>query len=363
MSRLISVVLVLALAWAAPAIGATSPAGPLPTGTLRATFIGTNPVQATIDPRTGEARGPAAELARELAKKLGVTAKVTAAEGVRGVLDSVKKGDADIGFLAYDSGRAAEVDFSQPYSLGQNTFIVLTSSPISTVPDIDRPGTRIGATVGDRAEMLFHLRKKKQRMSEKAMRISFTGDSFVSGVYDLECVGWAGRISASARRRGHDISPYNLGVRGETSVQILRRWRAEAEARQSPQQEGRLVFEFGVNDAREVNGKRQLEAAQSLAAAREILGAGSKWKPTLMIGPPPCGDEPRLGRINDLSQRLAMLCAELTVPFFDSYARLLASTSWMPCVNAVDGTHPSGSGYAEWAQLIDAWPAWREWLP
>src|SRR5258706_9165664 len=164
MSRLLSVVLVLACAWAAPAIGATSPAGLLPAGTLRATFIGTNPVQATIDPRPGEARGPAAELARELAKKLGVAAKVTAAEGVRGVLDSVKKGDADIGFLAYDSGRAAEVDFSQPYSLGQNTFIVLTSSPIGTVRDIDRPGTRIGATGGDAGELFLSRSMKNARI-------------------------------------------------------------------------------------------------------------------------------------------------------------------------------------------------------
>src|SRR5262245_51814443 len=117
-------------------------------------------------------------------------------------------------------------------------------------------------------------------MSPRAMRICFIGDSFVSGAFDVECLGWAGRISASARRRGHDVSPYNLGVRGETSVQISRRWRAEAEARQSAQQEGRLVFEFGVNDARDVNGKRQLEAAQSFAVAREILGAASQWKLT-----------------------------------------------------------------------------------
>src|SRR6516165_3179373 len=97
-------------------------------------------------------------------------------------------------------------------------------------------------------------------MTPRAMRICFIGDSFVSGAYDSECLGWAGRIAASARGRGHDVSHYNLGIRGETSVQILKRWRAEAEARQSAQQEGRLVFEFGVNDARDVNGKRQLQA-------------------------------------------------------------------------------------------------------
>ena len=195
------------------------------------------------------------------------------------------------------------------------------------------------------------------------MRICFIGDSFVSGAFDDECVGWVGRISAAARRRKHDISPYNLGVRGETSLQIARRWRAEAEVRQSPQQEGRLVFEFGVNDAREVNGKRQLEAAQSLAAAREILSAAIAWKPTLMIGPPPGGDTARNERVEDLSHTIAGLCDELGVPYFDSYAALVASPTFIPSTKAVDGTHPNAAGYAEWARVIDEWPVWRRWLP
>ena len=43
-----------------------------PTGTLRAAFLATNPVQARIDPRTGAVTGPVADLARELARRLGV---------------------------------------------------------------------------------------------------------------------------------------------------------------------------------------------------------------------------------------------------------------------------------------------------
>jgi lysophospholipase L1-like esterase len=195
------------------------------------------------------------------------------------------------------------------------------------------------------------------------MRICFIGDSFVSGAYDLECLGWAGRISARARARGHDLSPYNLGIRGETSVQIARRWRAEAEIRQAAAQEGRLVFEFGVNDAREVDGKRQLELAQSMAAARDILSAASRWKPTLMIGPPPSADEARNARVRELSESIAKLCAELSLPYFDSYGRLLATPAFVADVQSVDGTHPSATGYAQWADAIDAWQAWREWLP
>ncbi len=197
----------------------------------------------------------------------------------------------------------------------------------------------------------------------RAMRICFLGDSFVSGAFDSECLGWAGRISAAARRRGHDVSPYNLGIRGETSVQLAARWRHEATLRHTALQEVRLIFEFGMNDAREINGKPQVVEEESLAAARSILGAASQWKPVLMIGPPPVNDEPRNGRVKSFSQRLATLCAELGVPCFDSHSALLSTGVWLRDIREVDGTHPSAQGYAEWARLIEGWPAWRAWAP
>jgi len=195
------------------------------------------------------------------------------------------------------------------------------------------------------------------------MRICFLGDSFVSGAYDSECLGWAGRICAGARKRGHDISIYNLGIRGETSVQLAARWHNEASLRHNALQEVRLVFEFGMNDARDVNGKPQLDERESLAAAHQILGKASVWKPVLMVGPPAVNDEPRNSRVKSMSEKLARLCDELTVPYFDSHSALQRTGVWLRDVKEVDGTHPSAAGYAEWAHLIDNWPAWREWVP
>lgn len=127
----------------------------LPTGTLRATYIGTNPVQAFIDPETKELRGPAAELARAIARKLGAPVQVMGAQGVPGVIDSVKNGEADIGFVAYDPVRAVDVDFSQTYALAQNTYLVLDNSPLKKSADIDKPGVTIG--VGERDAGDFYL--------------------------------------------------------------------------------------------------------------------------------------------------------------------------------------------------------------
>jgi hypothetical protein len=57
----------------AGAVGWPAMAGALfPTGILRATFLGGNPVQGSVDPQTGSVSGPAVDLVRELARQLGV---------------------------------------------------------------------------------------------------------------------------------------------------------------------------------------------------------------------------------------------------------------------------------------------------
>jgi polar amino acid transport system substrate-binding protein len=108
----------------------------VPTGTLRVTYIATNPVQAFVDPKTGEVRGPGADMARAIAKRLGVPVKITGVAGPAGVLDSLKKGEADMGLLAFDPERAKEVDFSPPYALAQNTFLVPEGSALRSVADV-----------------------------------------------------------------------------------------------------------------------------------------------------------------------------------------------------------------------------------
>jgi lysophospholipase L1-like esterase len=61
------------------------------------------------------------------------------------------------------------------------------------------------------------------------MRICFFGDSIVNGTGDPDCLGWVGRVCGAARKSGVDLTSYNLGIRRDTSADILRRWRREAE--------------------------------------------------------------------------------------------------------------------------------------
>lgn len=195
------------------------------------------------------------------------------------------------------------------------------------------------------------------------IRISFIGDSLIAGTGDSGFLGWPGRLAKAATARGHNVTCYNLGIRKDTSADISKRWRAEAEARAAAGADNRLIFQFGVNDTKDEGGKLIVEAEQASAQAREILSAAKNWLPTLMVGPPPIKDETRIPRIADLSARLNALCGELGISYFDSFAALSKTDAWLNAQRAGDGTHPIASGYEEWAKLIDAWDPWRAWAP
>jgi polar amino acid transport system substrate-binding protein len=133
-------------------IGCSEPtlAGDLaPTGTLRAVYLGSNPAQAMRDPSTGEMRGPAYELARELAARNNVPLEFKPIGTPPAVIEAVKNGEADIGFVAYEATRLGTVEFSQTYILVQQSFLVRDISPIETIADIDRAGQKIAGTIND----------------------------------------------------------------------------------------------------------------------------------------------------------------------------------------------------------------------
>ena len=190
------------------------------------------------------------------------------------------------------------------------------------------------------------------------MRICFIGDSFVNGTGDPTCLGWTGRICAAARRAGHDVTHYNLGIRGNTSTHIAKRWRRETDLRLPPDLDGRLVFSYGVNDCILENG---VPPAHTLANTKAILAEATLWKPTLFVGPPPA--DPSVNpQIQSLSQALAALCEEANVPYLDTFLPLCQSAPWLNEAAANDGAHPGQGGYEALAALVLAWSGWTAWF-
>jgi polar amino acid transport system substrate-binding protein len=116
-----------------------------PTGTLRAGINYGNVILARKDPATGETSGVAIDLARELAKRLGVPVKIVAYDSVGTMVDGAKAGSWDIAFLGSDPARAAEITFTPAYVELDATYLVPAASPLRAAADVDREGVRVAA--------------------------------------------------------------------------------------------------------------------------------------------------------------------------------------------------------------------------
>jgi acyl-CoA thioesterase-1 len=193
------------------------------------------------------------------------------------------------------------------------------------------------------------------------VRLCFFGDSFTAGVGDETTRGWVGRVCARAGEAGHDLTVYNLGVRRETSRQVAERLRREAVPRLADGDRRGVVLAVGVNDTTIVNDSRRLDVEDTLAALDKFLRESSEagWS-VLVLGPAFVGDAHQNRRIEALSGSIRERCAYLDIPFVDVVSSLGEGEDWVRQVNAVDGAHPTASGYQQLADTI--WPPFAAWL-
>jgi len=115
-----------------------------PTGKLRVGINYGNPVLATRDPASGELRGVAVDLARELGRRLDLPVELVGFDAAGKMFEAVRAGAWDVAFLAIDPGRADEIDFTAAYIEIEGTYLVPAGSPFHAIEEIDRDKVRVG---------------------------------------------------------------------------------------------------------------------------------------------------------------------------------------------------------------------------
>jgi polar amino acid transport system substrate-binding protein len=126
-----------------------------PTGKLRAAINLGNMVLAQKDPANGEPRGITVDLARELARRVGLPLELVTFDAAGKVFDALKNAAWDIAFLAIEPVRAAEIAFTAPYVIIEGVYLVPTNSPLRAVADVDRDGVRIAVNKGSAYDLFL----------------------------------------------------------------------------------------------------------------------------------------------------------------------------------------------------------------
>ena len=193
--------------------------------------------------------------------------------------------------------------------------------------------------------------------SRSEIRICFIGDSLVNGTGDEAALGWDGRLCAMANASDILVTYYNLGIRRNTSKDILLHWESEYTLRLPDSYDGRIVLSCGVNDTTIENGKVRINSVGSCANVRAIL-RGAKRYTVLMVGPSPVLDDEQNERIESLSFAFAHETQVLGVPYVDLFSALCLDDAYKREILRNDGSHPRSEGYSKMAHIISSSSSW-----
>jgi polar amino acid transport system substrate-binding protein len=118
-----------------------TPTGKLRVGVAAGLTPGTGNV--AIDPAGGRPRGIGAELGMTLARKLGVEVAWVIYLNSGDLTDAGTTGAWDVAFMPVDEARKQRLDFGAAHIVLQSTWMVGPGSPICTLADVDKAGTRV----------------------------------------------------------------------------------------------------------------------------------------------------------------------------------------------------------------------------
>lgn len=195
----------------------------------------------------------------------------------------------------------------------------------------------------------------------------FFGDSLTQGVGDETGLGWAGRL-ANQWNEKRELSWFNLGVRGDTALELSRRAESELRVRLMPGVETWVVVSIGTNDASLFNKVPRVSVERSVALLERTWDAIQKVGRPFWIGPVPVAKErldlERAGevysfvtsRMKELSDAYGRVAERRAIPYLDlvdTFSGIDFSQS-----ESADGIHPKARGYEALFRVISRWEAW-----
>ena len=170
-----------------------------PSGTLRAAINVGNAVLAAR-PATpgGEPTGISVDLARELARRLGVPLQLIVFDAAGKVVDAGRTGGWDIAFVALDPKRAAEIAQSPPYVQIEGAYLVRNDSPLRSNDEVDRKGNRVVVGLNS-AYDLYLTRELKQAQIVRTPTSALVVDTMMKENYEVSA-GVKQALENDARR-------------------------------------------------------------------------------------------------------------------------------------------------------------------
>jgi lysophospholipase L1-like esterase len=210
------------------------------------------------------------------------------------------------------------------------------------------------------------------------LKIVALGDSLIYGFGDPDGGGWVERLRRQwllPDSRGHVL--YNLGVRGDRTMQVAQR--LEVEFRHRGELRNRvpdlIILSVGVNDSSRVgrvDGKNYTEFERFNAEIISLLDLALQLCPVLFVGMVPVNEAkmPFLDCLhyNHRDQYLykeatRIACKERQIPYLDIFQRWMEhDLNWICDRISDDGLHPNALGYQTLLEEVLRWDALTKYV-
>ncbi len=155
-----------------------------PTGKLRVGLQLGSPHNVVRNSASGEMKGVAFDLGRELARRMGVPFEPVLYPSVGALLESGKSGAWDVAFVGFSPERAKEWEFTALHLEIEFGYLVAGGSSISTMADVDRPGIRVAVQEKSQPD-IFVSRTLKNAVVVRAPSLAGTLEMLKSGRADV----------------------------------------------------------------------------------------------------------------------------------------------------------------------------------
>ncbi len=200
------------------------------------------------------------------------------------------------------------------------------------------------------------------------MRVLCFGDSITQGFWDLEG-GWVNRlrkhfdVSRDQVGKHEYVSVFNLGVDGNTTADILKRLKSEADARIRPDGDCAFVFATGTNDGIFTESGTVSSPERYATELAELLDVCKPYGgPVMFVGLTPVDD----AKLNPMPWSNTGECYSTErAKLFDDALRDFCEQRELPYVSLwetfaernlddvmVDGDHPNDDGHELIAQKV-----------
>jgi len=185
-------------------------------------------------------------------------------------------------------------------------------------------------------------------------KICVWGDSIVYGAGDVELGGWTNRLALYLRKKDRDYRVYNLGISGDISTGLLKRFIVEAEIREPEV----IIFAIGINDAQYLLKENMVRVSTDNFKSNivQLVDGAKKFTDKIIFLSCSPVDEDKTNpipwhpninynnnRIEEKNNIIKTICLQYNLQFIDIYKEFLKHNNYKELL--FDGLHPNEFGH------------------